>query len=77
MFDQYFVLITEEVFGVFKISAKYYPRVFLENIAHVTVVSENDLKRFLIDKIGRNILVNKGFDIYYSIGKVFQRKYTS
>lgn len=73
MYSKYFVLITENEFGVFNI-VDYYPSEFLENINCVTTVSESDLKRFLISNLGRNILINKNFDPIYSIGKIFSRK---
>ena len=71
--DKYFVLITPDFFGVFDISAKNYPDIFLDNLKSVEVVEESDVKKFLIDSLGRNILIRKQVDLYTDIGTLFSR----
>lgn len=74
MYGSYYVLITEQEFGVFEISAPHYPQIFLDNIGrNVHVVSCSDLNRFLITRLGRNILINKKFCPYTQLGEVFSR----
>lgn len=70
----YFVLISDEYWGVFKISDSEYPSEMLENMFCVHTVSERDLKKFLIEHLGRNILINKNFHPVYSIGQLFSAK---
>ena len=74
MHSDYFVLITDEKFGIFEISAKTYPQEFLENLSNVSVVKGDMLENFLIEKLGRNILINKGFNIFTCLGNLYSRK---
>lgn len=73
MHSDYFVLITDEYFGIFEISAKTYPQEFLENLSNVSVVKGNMLENFLIKKLGRNILINKNFSLFTGIGNLYSR----
>ena len=71
--NKYFVLITDNHFGVFSVSEKNYPDVFFDNIKCVDVVKEDDVKKFLIDSLGRNILIKKRVNLYTDIGALFSR----
>ena len=71
--NKFFVLITDTHFGVFSISAKNYPDVFFDNIKCVDVVKECDVKKHLIDSLGRNLLIRKQINLYTDIGTLFSR----
>lgn len=71
--NKFFVLITDKHFGVFSVSAKNYPDIFLDNLNFVEVVEESDVKKFLIDSLGRNILIKKRVNLYTDIGTLFSR----
>lgn len=73
MYSDYFVLVTDEVFGVFEESAKGYPLEFKQNLKYVESVNYSDLSKYLLEKVGRNILVNKEFGLPYSIGRLYSR----
>jgi hypothetical protein len=73
MHSDYFVLITDENFGIFEISAETYPQEFLENLINVSVIKGNMLENFLIEKLGRNILINKNFSLFTGIGNLYSR----
>ncbi len=74
MHTEYFVLITDDYFGVFEVSARGYPDELKNNLNCVSVVKDDMLVNFLIEKLGRNILINKEFNIYNSIGQLYSRK---
>lgn len=69
----YWVLLTEKHFGVFRIEADTYPTEFIQNMKCVETVAESDLKRFLIENVGRNTLINSDFDLIFDIGKLCSR----
>lgn len=73
MCSEYFILITNEHFGIFEISAQSYPQEFLENLSNVSVVKGDMLENFLIEKLGRNILINKNFSLFTGIGNLYSR----
>lgn len=68
------VLVSEEFFGVFNISASYYPEEFFDNIECVKKMKSSDIDRYLLDKIGRNVLIAYKYNIYRCIGHVYPRK---
>ena len=74
MHSNYFVLITDENFGIFEISAQSYPQYFLENISSVGVVGIHEVEDYLIKELGRNILINKNFNLLTDIGKLYSRR---
>ncbi len=74
MYSDYFVLITDNEFGVFEPSASDYPTEFKENIHNVRCVNGSDLYGYLMDNLGRNILINKNFKIPWSIGTIYSRE---
>lgn len=74
MYGLLWVLLTETHYGVFEIGAKSYPMEFIENIHRVKTVSESDLKKFLLENVGRNTLVNSNFHQHFSVGKLYSRK---
>ena len=74
MYSEYFVLITDDCFGVFEISAFNYPSEFKDNLDCVHVVKSDMLENFLIEKLGRNILINKEFNEYTCCGNLYSRK---
>lgn len=74
MYGLYWVLLTEDSFGVFQIGANSYPMEFIKNIKNVETVPESDLKKFLLENVGRNTLVNSNFHHIFSIGKLYSRK---
>ena len=74
MYSEFFVLTTADYFGVFQISAETYPQEFLDNISNVKVVNENMLEHYLIKELGRNILINKNFNVFTCLGNLYSRK---
>ena len=73
MYSKYFVLVTDKCFGVFEIGAKYYPEAFLNNMEFVSVIQDTQLEKYLLDKVGRNCLVQSRFKLYMSFGNVYHR----
>lgn len=71
--EKYFVLISNEYFGVFKTNNVLYPYEFTENIENVKSISELELRKYLIENVGRNTLIRQNFSLFYSIGEVFRR----
>jgi hypothetical protein len=57
MYKKYFVLITDEVFGYFLISAQEYPDTFLQNLDKVVALSEEQLESYLLENIDYNTLL--------------------
>ena len=77
MYNDYFVVITETHFGVFESITPYtLPNNFPNILSYITKVSGSDLKNFLVDNIGVNLLINKKFQIPFSIGCLYSRKPT-
>jgi hypothetical protein len=74
MYGLYWVLITEDEFGVFEIEATSYPMEFIKNIKNVEVVPKSNLKKFLLENVGRNTLINSNFHHIFSIGRLYSRK---
>ena len=70
---RYWVLITDDIWGVFGIDAEDYPDIFFENMAKVSTVYEINLNKFLIKNLGRNTLIKNRFEMPYAQGKVFRR----
>ena len=73
MYGKYFVLISEEFFGFFAMDAKSYPQEFEDNFDCVHIVEYSELYEFLLEKLGRNILISKKIDMS-CVGRVFSRK---
>ena len=71
MYTEYFVLISPEFFGVFV--EGHLPLELKQNLKYVECVKYGDLSKFLLEKVGRNILVNKEFRMPYSIGRLYSR----
>lgn len=74
MYGYMFVLVTDDIFGVFDISASNYPQEFFENLDCVKKMGESDIKRFLLENVGRNILRAYNYDIYLCKNKIYPRK---
>lgn len=74
MYDLYWILIDEDKFGVFEIDATSYPMEFIKNIKYAETVPKSDLKKFLLEHVGRNTLVNSDFHYLFSIGELYPRK---
>ena len=75
MYDDYFVLLTEDFFGVFKtISPGNIPNELPNKLTYIRKVPSGEIKKFLIDKVGINILINKNFQLPFSIGKLYSRQ---
>lgn len=70
---KFFVIITDDKFGVFDEDKYRYTSFFRDNISKADVVDECDLYEYLVKRLGRNTLVRHGFDKVYSIGHVFSR----
>lgn len=70
---KFFVIITDDKFGVFDEDEYRYTSFFRDNISEVKVVDECNLYEYLVKILGRNTLVRHGFDMVYSIGRVFSR----
>lgn len=68
---KFYVIITDDKFGVFDENKYKYTSFFRDNISQAEVVDECDLYEYLVKILGRNILVKYGFDMVYSIGRVF------
>lgn len=71
MYKEYFVFISEKYFGVFRLDAKDYPEEFNRNPQNIHVVEGYQLAKFLINSIGRNILIYHDFIFPHDIGKLF------
>ena len=72
MYTEFFVLISPEFFGVYQ-EGQHLPLEFKQNLKYVECVKYGDLAKYLLDNLGRNILVNKGFRLPYSIGRLYSR----
>ena len=68
---KFYVIITDDKFGVFDENKYKYTSFFRDNISQAEVVDECDLYEYLVKILGGNILVKYGFDMVYSIGRVF------
>ena len=68
-----FVLVTDDVFGIFDLAAQSYPVEFFDNIECVKKVKSSDIGRYLLDKVGRNMLIAKNFNVYSCLGEVYYR----
>lgn len=73
MYGKYFVLVSEEYFGFFAMDASSYPVEFEENFDCVSIVEYNKLYEFLLEKLGRNILISKKIDMS-CVGRVYSRR---
>ena len=73
MYEECFVLVSDLFFGVFEISASCYPEEFTDNMNYVKKVKWSDIRGYLLEKVGRNVLVSKKYDVVLCMGKVFSR----
>ena len=69
----FFVVVTEDFFGVFEESAPSYPDEFKHNLHIVTDVDEFQLETYLTKAVGVNNLIRVGFDLNYSLGRIHKR----
>lgn len=71
MYEKYFVLVTEHLFGVFAVGASSYPEEFLTNLSDVCVKDACDVMPYLLEKVGRNVLNKNNFNKITSIGTIY------
>lgn len=74
MNEYYLVLVSEDFFGVFNIAASYYPEEFFDNIEYVKKMKSSDIDSYLLDKVGRNVLIAYKYNIYRCMGHAYPRK---
>ena len=70
MYREYFVLVTEQYYGVFEISANDYPRIFKNNVECVKCIEESQIEDYLFKKVGNNSLAKHNFKWYQCVGHV-------
>ena len=73
MYTEYFVLVTEQHFGVFAIEAKDYPEVFRRNMNCVKCMRANEIEGYLLKTVGRNNLIKSQFKMFIGFGRVYSR----
>lgn len=71
MYEKYFVLVTEHLFGVFSVDASSYPEEFLTNLSDACTKDGCDVMSYLLEKVGRNVLNKNNFHQITSVGTVY------
>ena len=73
MCAEYFVLVTDQYFGVFCIDAQYYPELFKDNLHCVKCMRYRDITSYLLSVVGRNALIKSRFKMPIGIGQLYHR----
>ena len=73
MYGEYFVLVTDYDFGVFKMDAKGYPEVFLRNLDKVKCIEGSLIDAYLLKNVGRNSLSRNKYKWIVQLGEVRKR----
>lgn len=73
MYNRFWVLVTEEHYGVFSMEAGTYPDEMLENLDRVCVKYLMEVESYLLEKVGRNVLIRGRFSFPKSIGELHNR----
>lgn len=75
MYSDYFVMITDDFFGVFDMIAPHtIPEDFPNELSYICKVPRGDIEKYLIEHIGVNLLINKEFKIPISLNKLYSRQ---